>query len=46
MIQPCSFCGQCMALMSCKRADMLARPSLPKMELLTRAVCLMVKNRD
>jgi len=38
MIQPFSFCGQYMELTCCKRADMLAKPSLPKMHLLTKAV--------
>ncbi len=39
MIQHFSFCGQYMELTCCKRADMLAKPSLPKMYLLTKAVC-------
>ncbi len=45
MIQHCSFCGQCMELTCCKRADMLAKPSLPKMHLLTKAVCQKIVKR-
>ena len=45
MIRPFSFYGQYMELTFYKRADMLAKPSLPKMYLLTKAVCQKVVKR-
>ena len=45
MIQPSSFCGRYMELMCCKKADMPAKPSLPKTHLLTKAVCQKIVKR-
>ena len=45
MTQHFSFCGQYMELTCCKRADMLAKPSLPKMYLLTKAICQKIVKR-